>query len=163
MPAGRLLIACFLALLVGACGCGSGSEDRPAQESRAADSSPDSTRVIRAWADTLRRGDVGGAASYFTLPTLVQNGTPPLALYTRAQVREFNAALPCGARLLRTYASGSYTTAVFRLTERPGAGRCGTGAGLTARTRFLIRHGKIREWRRVPDEPAPSAPSAPVV
>jgi hypothetical protein len=119
--------------------------------------------VIRAWADTLRRGEVARAAAYFTLPTLVQNGTPPLALYTRAQVKEFNRALPCGARLLRTYRSGRYTTAVFQLTERPGPGSCGPGTGQTALTKFLIRNGKIREWRRVADEHAPSAPSAPVV
>jgi hypothetical protein len=147
-----------LALLVATGGCGDsnrfGSVERP-------DAS--APRVIRAWADTLRRGDVAGAANYFTLPTLVQNGTPPLTLHTRAQVRQFNMALPCGARLVRTYASGRYTTAVFKLTERPGHGRCGSGTGLEARTRFLIRQGKIREWRRVPDEPAPSAPSAPVV
>ena len=128
---------------------------------RDADRSPSS--VIRAWANTLRRGDVTAAASHFALPAIVQNGTPPLELTSRAQVRDFNAALPCGARVLRTYGSGRYTTAVFRLTERPGAGRCGSGTGLTARTKFLIRDGKIREWRRVADGPAPSTPSAPVV
>jgi hypothetical protein len=145
-------------------GGGEGTRHRAATDSRPPaqpDRSP--AGVIRAWANTLRRGEVERAASYFAVPAIVQNGTPPLELTSRAQVRDFNAALPCGARVLRTYGSGRYTTAVFRLTERPGAGRCGQGTGLTARTRFLVREGKIREWRRVPDEPAPSAPSAPVV
>ena len=166
---GPVSLACALAVVLASCGGGDGgggesSRERGTTESRPsaqADRSP--AGVIRAWADTLRHGEVAGAASYFALPAIVQNGTPPLELTSRAQVRDFNAALPCGARLLRTYASGRYTTAVFRLTERPGAGRCGLGTGQTARTRFLVRDGKIREWRRVADEPAPSAPSAPVV
>jgi hypothetical protein len=152
-----------LALALAAVPLSCGGGDTATKQSPSSPPDRSDAGVIRAWADTLRRGDVAGAAAYFTLPTLVQNGTPPLALYTRTQVRQFNRALPCGARLLRTYPSGRYTTAVFRLTERPGAGSCASGTGQTARTRFLIRNGKIREWRRVADEPAPGAPSAPVV
>jgi len=114
--------------------------------------------VIRKWADTLRSGDVRRAADFFALPSIVQNGSDPIALHTRAEVRTFNAALPCGARLLQTSSNSGYTTALFRLTERPGPGRCGTGAGMTARTTFLIRNGKIREWRRVADSPRSSGP-----
>ena len=33
---------------------------------------PSATRVIRGWSDTLRRGDVDGAARYFALPSIVQ-------------------------------------------------------------------------------------------
>jgi hypothetical protein len=120
-------------------------------------SSPEA--VIRAWADTLRRGDVGRAAAYFSLPAIVQNGTPPLHLTTRAEVKAFNASLPCGARVMHVFSSGRYTKAVFRLTERPGPGRCGSGTGQTARTAFVVRNGKIREWRRLPDvSPAPFGP-----
>jgi len=114
--------------------------------------------VIREWADTLREGDVSGAAALFELPSVVSNGTPPLTLHTRAEVRLFNASLPCGAKLLRTSSSGRFTTAVFRLTERPGPGRCGGGTGATARTTFVVRAGKIREWRRVADRPQPGGP-----
>jgi hypothetical protein len=114
--------------------------------------------VIRAWADALRKGDVRGAASFFALPSVVANGTPPVVLHTRADARLFNTSLPCGARLLRTSSAGRFTTATFRLTERPGPGACGRGVGLEARTTFVISGGKIREWRRVPDRPAPSGP-----
>ena len=117
---------------------------------------PGAAAVIRRWADTLRRGDVRGAASFFALPSVVSNGTPPVRLNTRADAWLFNASLPCGARLIRTRSFGRFTTATFRLTERPGAGTCGSGVGLTARTTFVISGGKIREWRRVPDRPAPS-------
>ena len=65
-------------------------------------------------------------------------------------MRTFNESLPCGAVLERTYRQGRYTAAVFRLTERPGPGRCGTADGRHARTAFIVRDGKIRQWRRLP-------------
>jgi len=151
--------ALFAAIaLVAAAGCGSdgGKNNGKAAPPPRIHTERDATAVIRAWADTLRHGDVRKASRFFAIPSLVSNGTPPTVLHTRADVVLFNVSLPCGARLLRTASAGRYTTAVFRLTERPGAGRCGAGTGLTARTTFVIRDGKIQEWRRVPDEAAPS-------
>ena len=140
-------IAAFAVALVALVGCGGDEPAAPAAE-----------QVIRGWADTLRSGDVDGAAEFFALPSVVANGTPAVVLRTRAQARSFNAALPCGARLLRTTSSAGFTTAVFRLTERPGPGACGQGTGMTARTTFVIRDGKIREWRRVADTPSAPGP-----
>jgi hypothetical protein len=117
----------------------------------------DDVRVVRAWADSLRRGDVRAAATYFALPSTVANGTAPLKLETRAQARFFNRTLPCGAKLIGTEpASGGFFIATFRLTERPGRGECGTGTGETARTAFRVRDELITEWLRVQDiESAP--------
>ena len=160
----RLALTLALAVALGAAGCGGSSGgDRAAppkrppagHAARAAD-----VRVIRGWVDTLRAGHVNAAARYFAVPALVENGTPPIRLRTRGQVRLFNEALPCGARLLRTFASGRYVAATFRLTERPG-GDCGKGTGLEAATAFVIRAGKIVEWRRVPlpsETPPPTGP-----
>jgi hypothetical protein len=160
MRAGVVALVVVAGLSAG-CGGGQGSDDSARTSTGRASRAP-STRtaegVIRAWADALRSGDVRGAAEFFSLPSVVSNGTPPIVLRTKAEVRGFNAALPCGARLLRTYSAGRYTTAVFRLTERPGPGRCGDGVGRTARTTFVVRDGKIRQWRRVPDSPEPSRP-----
>jgi hypothetical protein len=147
-----LAIAFVLVLAAGA-GCGS---DNTFGGNRTTASEPEN--VIRAWAETLRRGDIAGAARFFAVPSVVANGTPPIVLSTRAEVRAFNSSLPCGAQLLRTSSSGRFTTAVFRLTERPGPGRCGTGTSHTARTTFVIRDGKIDEWRRVADAPQPAGP-----
>jgi hypothetical protein len=141
-------------IALGACG----GDDEP--KSPPARAGPSPSAVIRAWANTLRDGDVKGAARYFALPSVVSNGTAPVVLRTPAEVRRFNASLPCGAKLERTYRAGRYTAGVFRLTERPGPGRCGTGAGRRASTAFLISGGKIRQWRRLPDS-APQPPSAP--
>jgi SnoaL-like protein len=142
------------ALALSACGTEKAvDKESPARE-------PSAAGVIRAWADALRGGDVERAARFFALPSVVSNGTPPITLRSRAAVRLFNDSLPCGAVLERTYREGRYTAAVFRLTERPGPGRCGTGTGARARTAFVVRDGKISQWRRLPE---PEAPPAPVV
>ena len=118
--------------------------------------------VIRDWARALTAGDLDKAASYFALPAIVENGTPPVRITDRAQARLFNELLPCGARLVSTAPDGAYTYATFRLTNRAG-GDCGAGTGALAATAFLIRNGKIAEWRRLPNpgsgQQPPSAPA----
>ena len=143
-----LLIAATVA------GCGGSGDSQPRRSTPHAERG--AAAVIRAWAETLRRGDVRAAAEFFALPSIVSNGTPPVELHTRADARLFNSSLPCGARLIKTTSSGRFTTATFRLTERPGPGTCGSGTGLLARTTFVIRGGKIQQWRRVANVPAPS-------
>ena len=145
------MIARTLALvLVALAGCGGADGDQPEVPGGA---DPDDVRVIGAWADALRDGDLDQAIDYFRLPSLVQNGTPPLELDSKEDVRLFNQSLPCGAKLIRAEAAGDYTVATFELTERPGPGECGSGTGNTASTAFLIEDELIVEWRRVPDEP----------
>jgi hypothetical protein len=117
--------------------------------------------VIRAWSDALRRGDVRAAARYFALPSVMINGTGAggsalvIAIDNLDQAVAANASLPCGARLISSDQRGRYVNALFRLTGRPGPGgsECGNGAGQTARTNFVIAHGRIVEWIRAPDDP----------
>lgn len=130
----HLLSAFAIAGVLALSGCGSGTHGS----------------VIEQWARALRAGQIDKAASYFALPAIVQNGTPPVRITTRAQAREFNSLLPCGARLVATTRHGAYVYATFRLTDRVG-GNCGTGAGVLAATAFLIRGGKIAAWRRLPN------------
>jgi hypothetical protein len=119
--------------------------------------------VIEEWVDTLRAGDVKGAAAYFALPSVVENATPPVTLRTRADAVAFNRSLPCGAKLLRARPAGRFIDATFRLTERPG-GDCGSGTGLLARTAFVIEGGKIKQWRRLPNPPGGRrTPRGPIV
>jgi hypothetical protein len=106
--------------------------------------------VIREWAQALTADDIDKAASYFALPAIIENGTRPVRITTRAQAREFNQLLPCGAQLVATGRPGAYTYATFGLTNRPG-GDCGAGTGALAAVAFLIRSGKIAEWRRLPN------------
>ena len=112
--------------------------------------------AIRGWSDALRRGDVERAVSFWQVPSLASNGGPPIRLLTRRAVRFFNETLPCGARLLSVRREARYVLATFRLTERPGPGRCGSGAGARARTLFLVRDGRITHWLRAVDPPSQS-------
>jgi hypothetical protein len=104
--------------------------------------------VITGWSDELRAGHVKRAARFFDIPVIVQNATPPIRLDTRKEVLAFNETLPCGAHIVKTIAGKTYTVATFVLTERPGSPGCGA-TGKLAATAFLLRHGKIAEWRRV--------------
>ena len=81
----------------------------------------DAVEVIEAWSRTLRGGDVEGAAEFFALPSVAENGAL-IRIRDREDAVLFNASLPCGAELLSTENQGDFITATFELTERPGPG-----------------------------------------
>jgi hypothetical protein len=160
-----LLAAPALALAVLA-GCGDDSEESADTAGTAAetepagdvpgDADPEAEQVIAAWAEALRRGDVETAASYFAIPSVAENGPLLLRIRSEADAVSFNESLPCGGDLIRAEGEGDFTTATFRLTERPGPGTCGQGTGETAKAAFVIRDGEIVEWRRVGVEQPPA-------
>jgi len=170
MPRWTCLLA-GLALLLSA--CGSGNKDaktpppakqppagQPAVPKRTPAAKAD-IAVIRGWTDALRHGRVDAATEYFSLPALISNGGPAYRLTKRKQVRFFNRTLPCGATFKEAIDTGNYVIATLVLTERPGRGKCGSGAvGNEAYTAFLIRRHKIVQWRRVL-KPGPETTPAP--
>ena len=109
-------------------------------------------------------GHVKAASRYFALPGVVSNGTPPIKLDKREDVRLLQPL----AAVRRDVQGGGRHRRVrgrhARLTERPGPGECGTGVGNEAFTAFLIRRHKIVQWRRViepaPEDEAPAGPRA---
>jgi hypothetical protein len=111
-------------------------------------------RIIRGWSDELRQGHVTAASRYFTIPSVVSNITGGAdKLSSRDDVKQFNATLPCGAKLVKTRRSvNRFVVGTFKLSERPG-GACGTGTGTLAEVAFLIRHHRINQWVRVADPP----------
>lgn len=109
---------------------------------------PADVEVIQGWVTTLAHGDVEGAAEYFALPSVAENGGIAITLETVEEARRFNESLPCGAKLIRAVPDGDLTTATFELTERPG-GAC-DAPGERAKTTFEIENGEIVAWRRVP-------------
>ena len=151
--AGRACLGALLCalILLASCGGGDSSDDEHAQ-----------LGVIEGWVEALAGGDVGAAAGYFAVPSVVENGTPPLTLRSREDVQAFNRSLPCGATLVKALPRGRLIVATFRLRERPG-GDCGDGVGLLARTAFLIRDGKIAEWRRLPNPSQNPPNNGPIV
>ncbi len=138
----------MVAIALAGCG-GGGSDGRVSGRPVSGDADPADVQVIDAWVTALRHGDVRAAASYFAIPSLAENGPVLVRIRSLEDARRFNRSLPCGARLVRAETAGQFTTATFRLTERPGPGACGAGAGEIAKTAFVIRDGKIADWRRV--------------
>ena len=108
------LLFAGLALVPSACGSGSKTATTPpppraATPSATPERTPASERdvaVIRGWADALRRGRVERAVGYFAIPSVVSNGTSPIRLTSRDDVRFFNRTLPCGAKVLHAEDSG---------------------------------------------------------
>ena len=142
-----LLVAPALIALAG-CGGGSGSNTTTTAPEVPGGADAADVEVISGWVDALRGGDVEAASDFFAIPSTAENGPVLLDLDSRADVVRFNSSLPCGAKLVRAEDSGDFTTATFRLTERPGPGICGPGTGELAETAFRIEDGKIVDWRR---------------
>jgi hypothetical protein len=129
------------------------------EKARTGKPTPAEVAVIRGWANALRAGHVTAAAEFFALPVLVADGVNPLhPLKHRSDVVDFNKTLPCGAKLVQTQrGETSFVIAKFKLTERPGAGECGTSVGSDAYTAFLIEKRRIVQWRRALPPPKDSA------
>jgi hypothetical protein len=134
----------------------------PAPPPTGARANPAAVAVIRNWADALRRGNVAAAARYFEVPSVMINGVVAggnvdvFRIHTAAQAVQANETLPCGAKLISADMRGQYVNALFALTGRPGPGgsTCAGGAGTTARTNFVIAHGRIIAWIRAPSDPS---------
>jgi hypothetical protein len=149
----KRVIVLLVALALLSPGCGGGDDTTTAEIPGGAD--PEAVKVIDDWANTLSSGDVDGAAEFFAVPSVATNG-PTFEIQSPEDARAFNAALPCGAKLIEAHPKGEYVIAVFRLKERPGQGTCGEGVGQKAATAFLISSvGKITEWHRVAAESGP--------
>jgi hypothetical protein len=146
-------IVVVTALFLAACGGGeeptSETQDAEAAGEIPGGADPAEARVIDEWATTLREGDIDGAARYFAIPSVAENGPALVEIEDLDDARVFNASLPCGAELTRAVSEGDFVVATFRLTERPGPGTCGSGTGAEAQTAFVIEDGRIVEWRRV--------------
>jgi len=163
-PVARRALLPALGIAIALAGCGDGGDNGNGGEPKVAgNADPGDVRVIDGWVTALRRGDVDAAARYFAIPSVAENGPLLLHIDSIDEARRFNESLPCGARLVRAQTQGQFTTATFRLTERPGSGVCGPGTGESAKTSFVIRDGKIVQWRRVgAGGGAPPAPGSSV-
>ena len=149
---------------VGACGGSSNFGQREGAVLTPTTSSSHSAQVavVRAWAAALLGGHIDAAARLFAVPSVFEDGGTPVEIRSVADARTVNRSLPCGARYVSAVWTGKYVNVLFRLTGRPGPGgtSCQGGAGLTARTAFVIQHGKIVAWIRAPDlPPAPGSGS----
>jgi len=143
----RIFTTALVLALIGLSACG--GSDSASTTTVSGDASPADVAVINGWVTALRQGNVDRAAGYFAIPSVAENGPILVHIRTIQEAVRFNESLPCGARLIHADSTGEFTTATFRLTERPGPGSCGPGTGSVAKTSFVIRDGKIAQWRRV--------------
>ena len=153
---GLLTLVCALGLIAFA-GCGgegsttisaSGEETTGPDTADTAGADQGDLKVIEDWSSTLSEGDVKGAAGYFAIPSTAQNGPLLVRIEDPSDAVAFNSSLPCGAEVIAARTEGDFTSATFRLTDRPG-GDCGSGVGGEASTSFQIENGTIVEWRRI--------------
>jgi hypothetical protein len=142
-------VAALGLMALAACGGDSSESTTSGARTTPGDAVPADVEVIDGWVTSLRHGDVDAAADYFAIPSVAENGPILVRIRSVEDAVRFNESLPCGARLIRAESAGEFTTATFRLTERPGPGLCGPGTGGVAKTSFVIRDGKIAQWRRV--------------
>ena len=148
-------LALLLASSALLCGCFGSGHTRTTARAALRPAPAADVATVRLWSFLVDDGLVDQASHMFTVPALVQNGGRPKRLTSYAQLRAFNAALPCGAKYARSFARGAYVVAVWVLVDRPGHD-CGIDYGHEAATEFLVRGGQIAEWRAL-NEPIPGA------
>ncbi|MEA2374752.1 MAG: hypothetical protein QOD53_1215 [Thermoleophilaceae bacterium] len=105
--------------------------------------------VIRGWIAALNAGRFERAAGYFAPGAVIQQGQAVRLASHRALVA-FNRSLPCRADVTSIVREGRALLASIRLREGRG-GACKEGG--SAQVRFVIRQGRIREWRQLPAAP----------
>lgn len=127
-----LLLALFV---LGGCGGSSGTSGDPAD-------------VVTAWNRAINAGDSDAAADLFADNVQVIQGGQATTLTNRDDAVAFNAALPCGGKIVEQTSEGETVTATFVLTRRPGQ-RC-DGAGQSAVAAFKVVDGKIVLWHQLP-------------
>jgi hypothetical protein len=145
------ILAIAAAIPLGACG-GSGGEETTTVSEIPGGADPEKVEVIAGWAEAESSGDYEAAGAFFAIPSVAQNGLT-VRIDEPEDAQRFSASLPCGAILEKATEEGRYVIATFLLGEKANSNDCGDGAGMTARTAFLIENGKIVEWRRIADEP----------
>ena len=155
LPAAAVVCALLIA------GCGGSGKKQTSQSQPAPKPPPASVavrkgdeRVIRAWNKAENAGNYKRAARYFA-PRAIVIQSYVLQLTNQHFAELWNSGLPCRADITSVEGEQAATVAGFKLREGP-AGKCKEGG--TARVRFTIRGGLIRQWRQLPESEEPPTP-----
>ena len=126
--------------------------------------------VMAQWAEAISRDDSPAAARFFRLPALIYEPglAEPVTVVDGAAITAFNAALPCGAKLVASSHRGRYVIGTFAMKDRPGRAPC-RDAGHLVKVGFVASGRRFTEfWQEAPrargQAPGPAQrPDAPVV
>jgi hypothetical protein len=149
-----------LLAVIAIAGCGGGSSDRPAPKRDTRSDSPtglSDARIIRAWVEAIDRADYETAASFFAPGAIVQQAEV-FRLPDHRAALAFNRSLPCKADLTKVKDEGRTTLGTFKLRVGPAGQKAGCDS--TVRVRFRLRKGRFKEWRQLPERPAPEGQTA---
>ena len=113
-------------------------------------SAPSDAEVIRGWSKAVNDADYKRAGSFFAAGAVVEQQPLELRLPDQAAAARFSSGLPCRADVTDVEDEGRSSLAVFSL-RKGRSGACAEGG--RARVRFVIRAGKIAEWRQLPETP----------
>jgi hypothetical protein len=103
-----------------------------------AGAAPSDSEVIRGWSTAVNDADYERAGSFFAAGAVVEQQPLELRLPDQAAAARFSSGLPCRAD-------------VTDVEDEGRSGACAEGG--RARVRFVIREGKIAEWRQLPETP----------
>jgi limonene-1,2-epoxide hydrolase len=119
---------------------------------------PSAESVVRAWSESVNRGDNAAAARLFAHgATVVRDGNVrTLRSYNAARV--WNAALRWCGRIVSVRARGATVRAVFVVGRRRDFG-C-LGPGQRSHTLFRVHEGKIVLWHELDQAREPPEESA---
>lgn len=146
----RLRLSAIVALALAAGGCSASSEEEKKPTPR------NDEQVIRGWNDATNAGDFRKAGAFFAPGAIVEQ-VAEVRLRGAKEAAAFSASLPCRAELSDLKRDGRSVVAAFNLSKGRRGG-CAEGGG--ARVRFVIRDGKIREWRQLPEPAQPRGETA---
>jgi limonene-1,2-epoxide hydrolase len=129
----------LLATLFALAGCGGHTAQSP-------------EHVARSWSAALDRNDNEAAARLFANGARIVQNTE-IVLATHAEAVRWNAALPCGGKIVSVArSSATDVLVVFKLQGRPG--HACDGPGQQAAAIFRVRDGKIVLWHQTSVPPA---------
>lgn len=139
---GSVVLACLVTALLAAAGCGGGGA--PAEPAA----------VVESWSQAVTAGDAEAAGKLFADGAEVVQDGQKKTLESQEQAVAWNAALPCGWKVVDTTVAGDDVRGTFTLTRRPGQMCDDPGAPRNAT--ISVVDGKITLFHELPSDAQPA-------
>lgn len=114
----------------------------------AAQRTPSTAQVVRAWSAALNANRNAAAAKLFAPNAEVIQGALDIRLTSPELALAFNESLPCAGRIIALKVTRLSAYATFALGQRPKH-HC-NGSGEKAAAFIVVRAGRIVLWQQIP-------------